>query len=989
MDIMSTGLNRLFLFSLVMLALPASSTAAPSLRVNGVEANYSTTKIFIDETEGESYPLEIFFDPDANGASDVQIFSNLNRRDYADADVDGDGIHDGIDPVDGATIDPGDSNGYYCAYAMAPTNSAEFHLRLDAEKTGAYRLTARYRLDGEWQWYSSDGRRDHAIVVSPRTARDIRLYELNTLTVEAGGSSFDQRSTFEDLHDAPGALHTSFWNLDYLENLGCNWLWFQPIHPQGVDGRETDPDTGSPYDPGSPYAVKNFFEVMPQMSRANTRADAMTVFSNFVADCDQRDLGVMLDAPFNHTAWDCELAGPGVELFAPTAAPSEEIRNREARFYSRSGHYGMRAYDADSIATAPDRNDFGKWDDVKDVFFGRYDALVETDTADENDNHLDEGDQFYYGDPLWTGDDISRNVWRYFAEYTLHWLDRTGYPGNPEHAALDSDAGIDGLRCDFGQGLPPQAWEYIINVARSRKWNFVFMSESLDGGAVTYRSNRHFDLLNENIVFALKSAAGVSDYRSVFEDRRNAYGQGLVLLNNVSHDEENFADPWNAVIRYGVCSTVDGAPMIFHGQELGISKTWGFDSYETNFGKQIPQFKRYNSMMDAWNDNDFGNDQLYPVIAGINSARAESPALRDSKRYFLNRSGGGVNESIFSVAKYVQAGGSPAFNDVVFGFVNIDRDKPQSDVFDLAIDSGGENLFGIETGRVYNVRNIAAYDGIDPGRRGQWLWGADGRSGAELLENGIYVGLNAVPVTRAGWTNAPYEAQYLRLYDITAPAPPAAPIAPAAYVIGSNVGFSWSMDSFGADDNIADFVFTAGTAPGGSELFDGSVGASSNVSFGVNPGDSVYAGLAAVSAAGVTGAVGSVAGPVHALPPDGDFDGDGLLNADEDYAGSNPLDEHSRFGIMQIREPHKGQDGYSIQIGTATGRCYRIFYADLLGGDIGEWRPFANTNLGYGVWCETGQVGSTYTFIDDESSDTSSNAPPTGVRLYRIEVERR
>ena len=34
------------------------------------------------------------------------------------------------------------------------------------------------------------------------------------------------------------------------------------------------------------------------------------------------------------------------------------------------------------------------------------------------------------------------------------------------------------------QGLPPQAWEYIINKARARKWNFVFMSESLDGGAV-------------------------------------------------------------------------------------------------------------------------------------------------------------------------------------------------------------------------------------------------------------------------------------------------------------------------------------------------------------------------------------------------------------------------------------------------------------------------------------------------------------------------
>ena len=103
--------------------------------------------------------------------------------------------------------------------------------------------------------------------------------------------------------------------------------------------------------------------------------------------------------------------------------------------------------------------------------------------------------------------------------------------------------GIDGLRCDFGQELPPRCWEYIINVARSYKWNFVMMSESLDGDEVTYRSNRHFDILNENIVFSLRSARNKYDYISAFEDRRSQYGQGLVLLNNTSHDEVNFTDP--------------------------------------------------------------------------------------------------------------------------------------------------------------------------------------------------------------------------------------------------------------------------------------------------------------------------------------------------------------------------------------------------------------------------------------------------------------
>jgi hypothetical protein len=38
------------------------------------------------------------------------------------------------------------------------------------------------------------------------------------------------------------------------------------------------------------------------------------------------------------------------------------------------------------------------------------------------------------------------------------------------------------------------------------------------------------------------------------------------------------------------CSAIDGAPMIFYGQELGIARTGSFDLYELNFGKLIPQF---------------------------------------------------------------------------------------------------------------------------------------------------------------------------------------------------------------------------------------------------------------------------------------------------------------------------------------------------------------------------------------------------------------
>lgn len=998
--------DQVFAFQLGTLGDPVLTVE--SVYNGKLNANYTTSKFFIDETAGDAVPLTVVFEPGQANVVAAEVYSNLNRRDLADNDGNGDGWADGIYvPAGyGNAIATNSVGQYYAAYAMTDAGAGRYTLTLTARKTGAYRLTARWKVQGDpdWRWYSnaSAGRRDHAIVVSPIDARSIRLYELNALTVEAGGASEAQRSTLEDLWDGPGATHTNLWNLGYVKGLGCNWLWFQPIHPYGIDGQQTDPGTGAGYYPGSPYAVKNFFEVSEKFSKAGTRAASMAAFSNFVAAADAEDIGIMLDAPFNHTAWDCELAGQGVSLFAPGAVATDQFRGREARFYSRAGNYAMRASGADSIAPAPDRGDFGKWYDVRDVYFGRYAALVDVNPSGDG-NYLNEGDWFDTSigaeGSAGTGnghfDDVTRNTWRYFAAYVTHWLDRTGYPANPGQAALDSRAGLDGLRCDFGQGLPPQCWEYIINVARARRWNFVFMSETLDGSAPTYRSNRHFDILNENIVFPLKSASRTTDYRGVFEQRRSAYGQGLVLLNTTSHDEESFDDPWQAVVRMAVVGSVDGATMVFYGQELGISRTYGFDAYEINFGKQIPHFKRWNSMMPIWNNTNYGLDQLYPVIAGINAARGQSPALRGPNRYFLNLVGGATHESLWACARYETPRGSPAFTDVVFAFANLDRYNGQSGFFNVNIDGGGTNLFGIKAGRQYNVRNIAAYTGADAGARTRWLW-PGGRSGADLLASGVYVAANPVPGTDGAWATSPFEAQYLKLYDVTPPAPPGAPSAGLHYALGAAATFAWAPVQ-GADDRIAAYLISVGTTPGGGQVADRvNVGTNTSYGFAGAYGTTNYAAVWAVSAAGVTSLVGAVSGvtvgpgladsPVVLLRPEFDTDGDGVSNADEDVAGTDPLNALSRFRISGLT-PVAGPAGRAVAVTTQPGHWYRIAFNDGILTNPAVWAPFGNTNNGIGTWFETNVVPSEFIFVDDESVNTTSNAPAGGLRFYRIEVQ--
>jgi len=130
----------------------------------------------------------------------------------------------------------------------------------------------------------------------------------------------------------------------------------------------------------------------------------------------------------------------------------------------------------------------------------------------------------------------------------------------------------------------------------------------------------------KNIVFALKSAASAIDYRNLFESRRSAYGQSLVLLNSTSHDEETYDDPFQALVRYTVCGTIDGAPMIFYGQELGLARTFGFNRYEFNFGKMIPHFKKYNSLQPLFNPDQPQLRWISSIPCTPPSARPASPA---------------------------------------------------------------------------------------------------------------------------------------------------------------------------------------------------------------------------------------------------------------------------------------------------------------------------------------------------------------------------
>jgi len=983
----STAASSPFSFNVTAPVAAASFTVSTDT-TGTLSADYTTSKLYVDELASDAVPITISFSPGVS-ASEVELWTNLNNRDRAGQDGDGDGIHDGILPPAAPTNKPAaytsgiyPTNGYF--YAIPLTGSGgTYSITTNAVKTGAYRLTGRYKIAGQntWTWFSG---RDHCITVAPKLARNMTVYEINVFNVNATGPDFFRRSTLESLSDTNNGRV----NLASLRNMGINTLWFQPIHPNGIEGREVF--NGAAYDPGSPYAVKNFFEVNELMTTAYNgsssttanRTASMQAFSSFVADADARGMNVMLDAPFNHTAWDCEVSSQGLSLFSEAGLntsnwnATDKIKDREVRFYSSAGAagtaYSVPANSISDIATAPDRNDFGKWADVKDVFFGRYTTLVTGfPTADSSRATVAlETDQMTWDDlkgAAGSNGAVTRAVWKYFARYVPYWLEKTGLPAGSSKAD-QAFRGIDGLRADFGQGMPPQFWEYVINVARTHKWSFVFMTESLDGGAVTYRSNRHFEILNENIVFPWQSATTTTAHRDIFETRRTSYGQGLVLLNNTSHDEAGYSDPWEAFIRYAVGSTMDGAPMMMYGQDIGTAASLSFDKYEVNFGKNIPHFKAWNSMQPqwtSWSANTFGVKNLIPAYSGAGKAREFSPALRSSSRWFLNPNGTTTADpKIFAVAKYEEANASPATKDVVFAFVNLDRSASRQNTF--GIPSGLGTLLGIKSGRNYNVRNIAAYLGPNnefPTRRDQFLWGNSGLSGATILSGGIYVSLPSVPATDSAWGSAPFEAQYLKLYDVTPPpALTGAPTTSTSITANGTTTLSWSA----VNDPEGLTPTYRVTASNGSTVETTSTSASFP---GLTPGTYTFTVTALnPNDPSKTSATSSPSPSVRSLSSTGDDDGDGQTNADELIAGTDPLNANSRFAIETILATPTGT---TLTWTAVPGRTYTVQARENL-SPSGAWVPIGTVNNANGL-----AIGS---YMDSAISSPSR-------RFYRIVVQ--
>ena len=117
--------------------------------------------------------------------------------------------------------------------------------------------------------------------------------------------------------DGIGDLQGVISKLDYLEELGITGIWFMPIHPSTSYHK---------------YNVTDYYEIDPQYG---TMAD----FEALLAECEKRDIHVIIDLVVNHTGsenpWFKEAVSYLQELPAGAEPSSEECKYLDYYFFSR------------------------------------------------------------------------------------------------------------------------------------------------------------------------------------------------------------------------------------------------------------------------------------------------------------------------------------------------------------------------------------------------------------------------------------------------------------------------------------------------------------------------------------------------------------------------------------------------------------------------------------------------------------------------------
>ncbi|WGL18417.1 alpha-amylase family glycosyl hydrolase [Microbulbifer bruguierae] len=472
-----------------------------------------------------------------------------------------------------------------------------------------------------------------------------------------------------------------------IRALGANYIWYTGSLHHGVVRDYTDIGISND-DPdvikgraGSPYAVKDYYTVNPDL--AEDPARRLEEFKALIERSHAAGLKVIIDIVPNHVARNYQsLAKPeGVRDFGADDDTSVAYA-RDNNFYYVPGQPflvpeaegGYQPLNGEphplvdglfsevpakwtgngSRAAQPKHDDW--YETVKINFGVRPDGSHDFPELPADYAHKD-----YRAHAAFWADKEVPDSWKKFRQITDYWL----------------DFGVDGFRYDMAGMVPVAFWSYLNSGIKMQNPDALLLAE-------IYQPDLYRDYVRLGKMDYLYDKVGTYDaIRAVMEHKAGT--DPLVgiqqSLNGIedhmlrfleNHDEQRIASPeFASSPRAGipamiVSATISGAPtLVYFGQELGEpgygDAGFGKSSRTTIFDYwSVPSIRRWN------NDGAFNSEKL----------NAEEIALRDFYRRLLNftRTSAALRGEYRDLHAFNRANGE-GYGDRLFSFVRWQGDE--------------------------------------------------------------------------------------------------------------------------------------------------------------------------------------------------------------------------------------------------------------------------------------------------------------------------
>ncbi len=387
-------------------------------------------------------------------------------------------------------------------------------------------------------------------------------------------------------------------SLKEIKRLGVTHIWYTGIieHATKTDysqfGIYKDPEGVIKGNAGSPYAIKDYYDVAPDL--AEDVPNRMAEFEALVVRTHAEGLKVIIDFVPNHTArvYYSDAKPKNVIDLGETDNPKWAFSPLNNYYYipydSLKPGFDVKGYE-ESPAKATGNDQFSAYPNEYDWY--------ETVKLNYGVNYMEGGQKQF--DPI-------PNTWHKMLDVLLFWTSK----------------GVDAFRCDMAEMVPVEFWGWVIPQIKKQNPDILFIAEVYNPAEYhNYLSNGKFDYLYDKVgLYDLLRAVLTRNHpaRGITQAWQSLQGIEHRMLNFLeNHDEQRIAsgffcgDGMYAKPAVIVSATLNTAPfMLYMGQELG-ELGMDMEGFSGLDGKtSIFDYWGVNSIQDWANDGKFDGAKL-------------------------------------------------------------------------------------------------------------------------------------------------------------------------------------------------------------------------------------------------------------------------------------------------------------------------------------------------------------------------------------------